>query len=85
MKPKIWNKLKKGYKMHTITLHIEDTVFDKVIYFLKNLPSSEVEIVESTHTYNVSHLEVEIDKGVASGISDKSHQDIVNEIKAKYV
>ena len=32
--------------MHSIKLNIEDSVFDKVIYFLKNLPSNEVCIVE---------------------------------------
>jgi len=32
--------------MHTIKLNIEDSVFDKVIYFLKNLPANEVRIVE---------------------------------------
>lgn len=32
--------------MHTIKLHIEDKVFDKVIYFLQNLPKNEVSIVE---------------------------------------
>ncbi len=32
--------------MHTVVLNIEDSVFDKVIYFLKNLPSNEVNIVE---------------------------------------
>jgi hypothetical protein len=32
--------------MHTIKLHIEDKVFDKVIYFLQNLPKDEVSIVK---------------------------------------
>lgn len=32
--------------MHTIKLNIQDNVFDKVIYFLQNLPKNEVEIVE---------------------------------------
>ena len=32
--------------MHTVKLHIEDKVFDKVIYFLQNLPKNEVSIVE---------------------------------------
>ena len=36
--------------MHTIKLHIEDKVFDKVIYFLKNLPKNEVEIVGNVVT-----------------------------------
>lgn len=32
--------------MHTIQLKIQDNVFEKVIYFLNNLPKNEVEIVE---------------------------------------
>ena len=44
--------------MHTIKLNIQDNVFDKVIYFLNNLPSNEVEIVEDTLIDDLSHLEV---------------------------
>jgi len=33
--------------MHTLKLNIQDSVFDKVIYFLQNLPKNEVSIVES--------------------------------------
>ncbi len=32
--------------MHSIQLDIEDNVFDKVIYFLQNLPKNEVRISE---------------------------------------
>jgi hypothetical protein len=32
--------------MHSIRIEIEDSVFDKVIYFLQNLPKNEVKIVE---------------------------------------
>jgi len=32
--------------MHSIKLEIKDNVFDKVIYFLQNLPKNEVTIVE---------------------------------------
>ena len=35
--------------MRTIKLNIQDNVFDKVYYFLSNLPKSEVEIVEYTN------------------------------------
>ena len=71
--------------MHTIKLNIQDSVFDKVIYFLNNLPSNEVEIVEDTLIDDWSHLEIEIDKGLNSGISKKSHEDIIANIKSKYV
>ncbi len=70
--------------MHTIKLNIQDNVFDKVIYFLNNLPSSEVEIVEDTIIDDCTHLEVEIDKGLTSGISEKSHEEIISDIKSKY-
>ena len=43
--------------MHTIKLHIEDKVFDKVIYFLKNLPKNEVFIEEDNiKEYSVAEL-----------------------------
>ena len=32
--------------MHSIRLEIEDSVFEKVIYFLQHLPENEVKIVE---------------------------------------
>jgi len=70
--------------MHTVKLNIQDNVFDKVIYFLQNLPSNEVEIVEETVVEDWSHLESEIDKGLNSGVSDQSHEEIVNAIKRKY-
>jgi len=34
--------------MHSIRLDIKDSVFDKVIYFLSNLPVNEVKIIEDT-------------------------------------
>ena len=71
--------------MHTIKLQVHDSVFDKVIYFLQNLPSNEVEIVEDTVVEDWSSLEAEIDEGLQSGVSSKSHEEIVNDIKRKYV
>lgn len=32
--------------MHTLKLKVQDGVFDKIMYFLQNLPKNEVEIVE---------------------------------------
>ena len=32
--------------MHTIRLDVQDSVFEKVIYFLKNLPVDEVKIID---------------------------------------
>ncbi len=71
--------------MHTLKLNIQDSVFDKVIYFLQNLPSDEVEIVEDTVVDDWSHLETEIDVGLHSGVSSKSHEEIVSNLKRKYV
>lgn len=33
--------------MHSIKLNIQDSIFDKVIFFLNNLPKNEVVIVEN--------------------------------------
>lgn len=70
--------------MHTIKLHIEDKVFDKVISFLKNLPKNEVEIVENIVVEDWSYLELEIEKGLNSRMNNKSHEDIIKDIKQKY-
>ena len=71
--------------MHTIKLNIQDSVFDKVIYFLNNLPSNEVQIIEEdTLIDNWSHLEAEIDKGMNSPMSSKTHEEIFKELKRKY-
>lgn len=32
--------------MHTLKLKIQDSVFDKIMYFLQNLPKNEVEVIE---------------------------------------
>lgn len=66
--------------MRTIKLNIQNEVFDKVYYFLSNLPKHEVQIIE-----DLSYLEPEIEKGVKSGINTKSHEKILKEIKEKYV
>ena len=71
--------------MHTLKLNIQDSVFDKVLHFLKDLPANEVEIVDDTIIDDWAHLEMEIDKGLTSGISGKSHEEIVSDIKSKYV
>jgi hypothetical protein len=43
--------------MHSIKLNIQDSVFDKVIYFLQNLPKNEVEIVSDVKNLNLSKKE----------------------------
>jgi hypothetical protein len=32
--------------MHTLMLKVQDSVFDKIMYFLQNLPKNEVEVIE---------------------------------------
>ena len=71
--------------MQTIKLNIQDSVFDKVIYFLNNLPSNEVEIIEKkTIADDWSYLEFEIDKGMNSPMSAKTHEEIFEDLKRKY-
>ena len=37
--------------MHTLKLEVKDTVFDKVMYFLSNLPNSEIKLTVETEAY----------------------------------
>ena len=70
--------------MHTLKLKIEDSVFEKVIYFLQNLPKHEVEIIDDIADDDWSHLEEEIDKGLNSGESAKTANEIISNIKNRY-
>ena len=72
--------------MHTLRLNIQDKAFDKVIYFLNNLPKDDVQILENKVVQDDwSYLESEIDKGLNSGMSEKSHEEIILDLKRKYV
>ena len=71
--------------MRTIKLNIQDNVFDKVYYFLSNLPKSEVEIVEYSNEDDLSTLESEIEKSLNSKVLKKSHDKIFDELIKKYV
>ena len=70
--------------MRTIKLNIQDNVFDKVYYFLSNLPKSEVEIVEYSNEDDLSTLESEIEKSLNSKVLKKSHDKIFDELIKKY-
>jgi hypothetical protein len=70
--------------MQTIKLQIADSVFEKVFYFLDNLPKDEVKIIENRAVDDLSFLEVEIEKGLNSGISSKSSEEIIKNLKQKY-
>jgi len=72
--------------MHSIKVEVQDSVFDKVICFLNNLPKHEVAIVEDKQVQDDwSYLVSEIDLGLNSGKSEKSHSQIVDNLKRKYV
>lgn len=72
-----------------VTIDINDNALDKVMYLLKNL--SDVKVVQnvdkfiSDNSENLSFLEDEIQKGLDSGKSDKTHRDLMSELKQKYV
>ena len=70
--------------MRTIKLNIQDNVFDKVYYFLSNLPKSEVEIVEYSNEDDLSTLESEIEKSLNSKVLKKSNDKIFDELIKKY-
>ena len=70
--------------MRTIKLNIQDNVFDKVYYFLSNLPKSEVEIVEYSNEDDLSTLESEIEKSLNSKVLKKSRDKIFDELIKKY-
>ena len=69
---------------HTVKLTMEDNIYQNIMFLLSNLNVQGLKIEEEYDMDDLSHLEPEIDKGLASGISDKSHSDIVNNIKRKY-
>lgn len=72
--------------MHTIKLNVQDGIYDHIMFLLNSLNTKELEIVENKVVCDDwSHLESEIDKGLNSGISDKTHEEIMCEIKRKYV
>lgn len=57
--------------MHTIKLHIEDKVFDKVIYFLQNLPKNEV-YIEKENINEFSIQDINDDKLATKAFSNHS-------------
>ena len=43
--------LQRRFIMHTLKLEVKDTVFDKVMYFLSNLPNSEIKLTVENESY----------------------------------
>jgi len=71
--------------MHTIKLNVQDSIYGHIMFLLNSLNTKELEIVEDKAILDDwSHLEFEIDKGLSSGISDKTHEEIMADIKRKY-
>lgn len=71
--------------MHTIKLNVQDSIYSHIMFLLNNLNTTELEIVEDKVVCDDwSHLEFEIDKGLNSGISNKTHEKIMLDIKSKY-
>ncbi|MEA3354027.1 MAG: hypothetical protein U9Q33_09455 [Campylobacterota bacterium] len=70
--------------MHTLKLNVQDNIYNHIMFLLNNINSKVLEIVEDKVCEDWSHLESEIDKGIASGISDQSHEKIIASIKQKY-
>lgn len=66
--------------MRTLQININESVYEKVYSFLSSFPKEKVQIVEDW-----SHLEPLIDDGVNSGVSERTHEEIVRDLKAKYV
>ena len=70
--------------MHTIKLNVQDSIYSHIMFLLNNLNSKELEIVEDSVVEDWSYLEETIDAALASGSSDKSHEEIVSDLKRKY-
>ena len=70
--------------MHTLKLTVEDDIYQNVMFLLSNLKVKGLKIEEEVACEDWSHLESEIDKGLNSGISSKSHEEIIGDIKQKY-
>jgi len=69
--------------MHRIILNVNDTVFDKVIYFLNNLPTNDVKIIrnetfteETPNDFIASLVQepIHIDKNVGFFTREESHE-----------
>lgn len=72
--------------MHTIKLQVQDTIYDHIMFLLKNLNTRELQIIEDKATQDDwSYLEADLDTGLNSGMSDRSHEEIMLSIKEKYV
>ena len=65
--------------MHSIKLEIQDSVFDKVIYFLKSLPSNEVKVIDD----QISSKEVKKSKFNSISLNTKGFKFDREDINAR--
>ena len=63
-----------------VTIDIKSEAIEKVLYILNSLP--DVTIINKD---DLSYLENEIEKGLKSGISNETHEDIIINLKQQYV
>ena len=68
--------------MHRIILNVNDTVLDKEIYFLNNLPKNDVKIIKNETFYEENHNDfiasivkepVHLDKNITFLTREESH------------
>ena len=59
-----------------LTIEINSNAIDKVMYILSNIPDIKI-----LNKEDLSFLEKEIDKGMSSDISNKSHKEIIEALK----
>jgi len=68
--------------MHTLKLNIKDSVLEKVLYFLQNLPKDDVKIVENKVIENSNIDEnYETQDGRDTAMFSNHSANIVNEWK----
>jgi hypothetical protein len=69
--------MKKDKAMQTITLKLDDSISDKVLWFLKHFDKSELEIVE-TSSYESDDEYLKSIKGMKESIIKASNEPIEN-------
>lgn len=63
--------------MQSITLNIQDSIYDKIIYFLQNLPKNEVEIIKHSHDEKCDNFDLEAKK-LKKLFANSSNKTVLN-------
>ena len=66
--------------MHSIKLEIKDSVFDKVIYFLQNLPNDEVKIVKSIKSSNEDKSDIKVYSDHSANLIEEWKESVEDDI-----